>query len=341
MSRSTFALKPVAPAGRVARTTGGSAAAAETVGAEVLLAQPRGFCAGVVRAIDIVERALELYGAPVYVHHEIVHNGYVVQSLRERGAVFVDHLDDIPPGAPTVFSAHGVSSAVAAQAAARGLQVVDATCPLVSKVHQQAQRYVQQGRSVLVIGHAGHQEVVGTMGRVPGARLVSSVADVQALRGARDAAMAYVTQTTLSLDDTREVIAALHARFDNLLGPDTDDICYATQNRQAAVRELASKVDVVLIVGASNSSNSARLREVAEQAGPRAYLVADESVVDLAWLQGARRIGVSAGASTPEVLVQRVVRRLAEYGAGTVMQLPGREERITFRLPLALIERAA
>jgi 4-hydroxy-3-methylbut-2-enyl diphosphate reductase len=250
-------------------------------------------------------------------------------------------VDDIPLGAPTVFSAHGVSHAVVAQAATRGLQVIDATCPLVTKVHQQAQRYAQQGRAVLVIGHAGHQEVVGTLGRVSGARLVSTVADVHQLQVPPDTALAYVTQTTLSLDDTRDIIAALHVRFSNLQGPETDDICYATQNRQAAVRELADQVDVVLIVGASNSSNSARLREVAEQAGVPAYLVADESGVDPAWLLGARRIGISAGASTPEVLVQRVLRRLGEGGAGRVVQVPGREERINFRLPLALIERAA
>lgn len=341
MRHTTIALKPVATAGHLLRAPGNRAASDGALAAEVWLAQPRGFCAGVVRAIEIVERALELYGAPVYVHHEIVHNGHVVQSLRERGAVFVDCVEDIPLGAPTVFSAHGVSHAVVAQAAARGLQVIDATCPLVSKVHQQAQRYAQQGRAVLVIGHAGHQEVVGTLGRVPGARLVSTVADVHRLQVPPDTALAYVTQTTLSLDDTRDIIAALHVRFSNLQGPDTDDICYATQNRQAAVRELAGQVDLVLVVGAGNSSNTARLREVAEQAGVPAYLVADESGVDPAWLLGARRIGISAGASTPEVLVQRVLRRLGECGAGRVVQVPGREERINFRLPLALIERAA
>ncbi len=317
------------------------APAAPGLAADVWLAQPRGFCAGVIRAIEIVERALERYGAPVYVYHEIVHNGHVVQSLRERGAVFVDALDGVPPGSPLVFSAHGVAPAVVAQAEQLRLQVVDATCPLVSKVHQQAQRYAQQGRAVLVIGHAGHQEVVGTLGRVPGARLVSTLADVQALQLPADAPVAYVTQTTLSLDDTRDIIAALQARFSKLLGPDTDGICYATQNRQAAVRALAAQVDVMLVVGASNSSNSARLREVAAQVGLPAYLVSDENGVDPAWVQGARRVGVSAGASTPEVLVQRVAERLREWGAGAVVQTAGREEHIVFRLPLALMRRAA
>lgn len=337
MAQSTPLAVPGGPhsAGHVAPASGGG------VAAEVWLAQPRGFCAGVIRAIDIVERALELYGAPVYVFHEIVHNGHVVQSLRERGAVFVESLDAVPAGAPTVFSAHGVSTAVVLQAQKQGLQVVDATCPLVSKVHQQAQRYAQQGRQLLVIGHAGHQEVVGTLGRVPGARLVSTVADVQALQWPAHTAVAYVTQTTLSLDDTREVIAALHARFSDVQGPDTDGICYATQNRQAAVRALAAQVDLVLVVGASNSSNSARLREVAAQQGLPAYLVADETDIDAHWLQGARRIGVSAGASTPEVLVQRVAQRLREWGAGVVLQSAGVEEHIVFRLPLALLRRAA
>ncbi len=327
------ATDPLAPPG------GTDAAVASA--AEVWLAQPRGFCAGVIRAIEIVERALDLYGAPVYVFHEIVHNGHVVQGLRDRGAVFVDSLDAIPSGAATVFSAHGVSTAVVAQARRQGLQVVDATCPLVTKVHQQAQRYAQQGRQVLVIGHAGHQEVVGTLGRVPGARLVSTVADVQALQLPAHAALAYVTQTTLSLDDTREVIAALHVRFTNLLGPDTSGICYATQNRQAAVRELAERVDVMLVVGASNSSNSARLREVAAQLGLPAYLVADEAGIDPAWIHGMHCIGVSAGASTPEVLVQRVAQRLRDWGAGVVMQSAGLEEHIVFRLPLASLRRAA
>ena len=309
--------------------------------ADIWLAQPRGFCAGVVRAIEIVERALALHGAPVYVYHEIVHNGHVVNSLRERGAVFVDTLDAVPRGALTVFSAHGVSTAVAAQATRQQLQVLDATCPLVHKVHQQAQRYAQQGRTIVVIGHAGHEEVVGTLGRVHSAHLVSTVHDVLRLPLAPDAAVAYVTQTTLSLDDTREVIAALHGRFANLQGPETDGICYASQNRQTAARTLAAAVDVMLVVGAANSSNANRLREVSAQQGVPSYLVADETGLDAAWLQGAKRVGVTAGASTPEVLVQRVAQRLRELGAGVVLQAPGVQENVVFRLPLALLRRAA
>ena len=310
--------------------------------AQVLLAQPRGFCAGVVRAIEIVERALELHGAPVYVYHEIVHNGHVVDRLRERGAVFVDALDQVPPQAVTVFSAHGVSLAVERQARARGLDVIDATCPLVSKVHLQAQRYARAGHTLIVIGHPGHEEVEGTMGRIDTpVFLVSDLADVQRLTLAPDTPLAYVTQTTLSLDDTRDIIAGLRQRFPAIVGPDTDDICYATQNRQTAVRELASQVELVLVVGARNSSNSMRLREVAAQQGVPAYLVQDESGIDPAWLAGVHRIGVSAGASTPEVLVQRVAQRLRELGVGEVRQAPGLEEGIVFRLPVALLRRAA
>lgn len=310
--------------------------------AEVLLARPRGFCAGVVRAIEIVERALELHGAPVYVFHEIVHNGHVVADLREKGAVFVDSLEQVPKGAVTVFSAHGVSLAVVRQSQSRKLQVIDATCPLVSKVHLQAQRYAKTGHAIVVIGHAGHEEVVGTMGRIEGpVHLVSEVAGVAALPLAPDAPVAYVTQTTLSLDDTREIIAALKARFERIVGPETDDICYATQNRQNAVRELAAQVDLVLVVGARNSSNSARLREVAAQQGRPAHLVQDESGIDPAWVAGARRIGVTAGASTPEVLVQRVAQRLRELGAGQVRQADGADEGIVFRLPVALLRPVA
>lgn len=310
--------------------------------AEVLLARPRGFCAGVVRAIEIVERALELHGAPVYVFHEIVHNGHVVADLREKGAVFVDSLEQVPKGAVTVFSAHGVSLAVVRQSQSRKLQVIDATCPLVSKVHLQAQRYAKSGHTIVVIGHAGHEEVVGTMGRIEGpVHLVSEVAGVAALPLAPDAPVAYVTQTTLSLDDTREIIAALKARFERIVGPETDDICYATQNRQNAVRELAAQVDLVLVVGARNSSNSARLREVAAQQGRPAHLVQDESGIDPAWVAGARRIGVTAGASTPEVLVQRVAQRLRELGAGQVRQADGADEGIVFRLPVALLRPVA
>jgi 4-hydroxy-3-methylbut-2-enyl diphosphate reductase len=309
---------------------------------EVVLARPRGFCAGVVRAIEIVERALQLHGAPVYVFHEIVHNGHVVADLRQRGAVFVDSLDEVPQGATTVFSAHGVSLEVVRQAAERGLDVIDATCPLVTKVHLQAQRYAARGYAIVVIGHAGHEEVVGTMGRVEGeVYLVSEVADVQRLPLAADAALAYVTQTTLSLDDTRGIIAALKLRFTRLIGPDTDDICYATQNRQNAVRELARQVDLMLVVGARNSSNSTRLREVAAQQGVAAHLIQDDAGIDPGWLDGVRRIGISAGASTPEVLVQRVADRLRTLGARDVRQAEGVDEGIVFRLPAALLRRAA
>jgi len=309
---------------------------------ELLLARPRGFCAGVVRAIDIVERALKLYGVPVYVFHEIVHNGHVVADLRSRGAVFVDRLEQVPFGAVTVFSAHGVSLQVVREAEDRGLQVIDATCPLVSKVHQQAQRYARSGHTIIVIGHAGHEEVEGTMGRVSTpVHLVSDRAEVQGLPLAADTPLAYVTQTTLSLDDTRDIIAALRQRFPQIVGPDTDDICYATQNRQNAVRALAAQVDLVLVVGARNSSNSMRLREVAAQQGVPSHLVQDETGIELPWLAGVRRIGITAGASTPEVLVQRVAARLRELGAGEIRQTDGLEEGIVFRLPVALLRRAA
>jgi len=310
--------------------------------AQVLLARPRGFCAGVVRAIEIVERALDLHGAPVYVFHEIVHNGHVVADLRTKGAVFVDSLEQVPKGAVTVFSAHGVSLAVMRLAQSRKLQVIDATCPLVTKVHLQAQRYARQGHVIVVIGHPGHEEVEGTMGRVETeVHLVSDVAQVAALPMPAGTPVAYVTQTTLSLDDTRGIIAALKARYPDIVGPETDDICYATQNRQNAVRELAAQVDIVLVVGARNSSNSARLREVAQQQGKPAHLVQDETGIDPAWVAGARRIGITAGASTPEVLVQRVAQRLRDLGAGDVRQAEGDDEGIVFRLPVALLRRAA
>ena len=310
--------------------------------AQVLLARPRGFCAGVVRAIEIVERALDLHGAPVYVFHEIVHNGHVVADLRAKGAVFVDSLEQVPKGAVTVFSAHGVSLAVMRLSQSRKLQVIDATCPLVTKVHLQAQRYARQGHVIVVIGHAGHEEVEGTMGRVETeVHLVSDTAQVAALPMPEGTPVAYVTQTTLSLDDTRGIIAALKARYPAIVGPDTDDICYATQNRQNAVRELAAQVDVVLVVGARNSSNSARMREVAQQQGKPAHLVQDETGIDPAWVAGARRIGITAGASTPEVLVQRVAQRLRELGASEVRQAEGHDEGIVFRLPVAVLRRAA
>jgi 4-hydroxy-3-methylbut-2-en-1-yl diphosphate reductase len=309
---------------------------------EVLMAQPRGFCAGVVRAIEIVERALELFGAPVYVFHEIVHNGHVVADLRARGAVFVDSIEEVPPGAVTIFSAHGVSTTVVRQAFGRALDVIDATCPLVTKVHLQAQRYAAQGRTLVVIGHAGHEEVVGTMGRVDTpVHRAGDVGEVAGLPIAADEPVAYVTQTTLSLDDTRAVIDALQQRFPGIVGPDTDDICYATQNRQGAVRRLAAEVDLLLVVGARNSSNSQRLREVAAQQGVTAYLVQDETGIDPAWLAGVQRIGLTAGASTPELLVQRVAARLREWGAGDIRQLEGTLEEVVFRLPVALLRRAA
>lgn len=307
---------------------------------QVILAQPRGFCAGVTRAIDIVDRALILHGAPVHVFHEIVHNQWVVDDLRSRGAVFVNALDDVPAHAVVVFSAHGVSRQVVAHARARGLHAIDATCPLVAKVHQQAQRFVRQGRTLIMIGHAGHEEVVGTMGQVDApVHLVSHSADVQALDLSPDDALAYVTQTTLSLDDTREIIAALLARFPGIVGPKVDDICYATQNRQVAVRALAARVDLVLVVGARNSSNSNRLREVAERSGVPARLVQDEHEIDPAWLRGAPRVGVTSGASTPELLVQRVVAALGVLHPDPltpVVQLPGVREEVSFRLPAEL-----
>ncbi|WP_439519261.1 4-hydroxy-3-methylbut-2-enyl diphosphate reductase [Hydrogenophaga sp.] len=307
---------------------------------QVILAQPRGFCAGVTRAIDIVDRALAIHGAPVHVFHEIVHNQWVVDDLRTRGAVFVDALDDVPANAVVVFSAHGVSRQVVAHAKARGLHAIDATCPLVSKVHQQAQRFVRQGRTLLMIGHAGHEEVVGTVGQVDApVHLVSHTADVDTLDLPGDAPVAYVTQTTLSLDDTREIIAALHARFPGIVGPEVDGICYATQNRQVAVRALAARVDLVLVVGARNSSNSNRLREVAERSGVPARLVQDEHEIDPAWLRGAPRVGVTSGASTPELLVQRVVAALAALHPDPltpVVQLPGVREEVSFRLPAEL-----
>ena len=309
-------------------------------GFEVLLAQPRGFCAGVTRAIEIVERALALHGAPVYVFHEIVHNGHVVADLRARGAVFVDSLDQVPPGAMTVFSAHGVSRAVVAQARRRTLDVLDATCPLVTKVHLQAQRYARLGFSIVVIGHRGHEEVEGTMGSVDApVYLVSTAADVQALPLRSDAPLAYVTQTTLSLDDTREVIAALTARFPAIVGPNVDDICYATQNRQNAVRTMAAQVDLVIVVGARNSSNSARLREVAAQSGTPAHLVQDADEIDPAWLAAVRAVGLTAGASTPEVLVHAVSTRLRALGATEVRALDGVRENVVFRLPVELLRR--
>lgn len=304
---------------------------------KVVLAQPRGFCAGVVRAIDIVERALTKYGAPIYVRHEIVHNRHVVESLKAKGAQFVEDLSEVPDGAVAVFSAHGVSRAVMAEARARDLPTLDATCPLVTKVHNQGRRYVAQGRTVVLIGHAGHPEVEGTLGQIDGpTHLVQSEAEVNRLPLAIDAPIAYVTQTTLSVDDTRSIIEALERRFSDVVGPETRDICYATQNRQTAVRELSGIADVILVVGARNSSNSNRLREIGEEAGVPSYLVADGSEVDLAWVQGAKVVGLTAGASAPEVLVQDVIEVLRGAGPIDVSVLSGIEENITFRLPAEL-----
>ena len=309
---------------------------------KVILAKPRGFCAGVERAIEIVERALEKYGAPVYVRHEIVHNKYVVDSLRAKGAVFVEELDEIPPGGITVFSAHGVSQKVEDDAALRSLPVIDATCPLVSKVHAEAQRYADGGRDVILIGHDGHPEVEGTMGRVTGkVHLVATAEDVAGLEVSDPLRLSYVTQTTLSVDDTKSVIDALTERFPEIIGPSTKDICYATQNRQRAVRELANLVDVILVVGAHNSSNSNRLRELAGEMGIRGYLIADASLLDAAWVKGVRAVGVTAGASAPEVLVTEVVDRLKELGATEVELLAGVEENVRFKMPPELADMAA
>jgi 4-hydroxy-3-methylbut-2-enyl diphosphate reductase len=308
---------------------------------KIILAKPRGFCAGVERAIEIVERALQKYGAPVYVRHEIVHNKHVVESLRAKGALFVDELDEIPLGGITVFSAHGVSQKVEDDAASRDLPVIDATCPLVSKVHAEAQRYADDGRDVILIGHAGHPEVEGTMGRITGrVHLVATPADVAGLEVGDPARLSFVTQTTLSVDDTKSVIEALRARFPGIIGPDTRDICYATQNRQRAVRDMAALVDVILVVGAENSSNSNRLRELAEEMGVRGYLIADASALDPEWLNGAAAVGVTAGASAPEHLVQELVDRLRQLGATEVEILSGVDEHVRFRMPKELADTA-
>jgi 4-hydroxy-3-methylbut-2-en-1-yl diphosphate reductase len=312
---------------------------AEAKRLKVILSQPRGFCAGVVRAIEIVERALRKYGPPVYVRHEIVHNRHVVERLKAKGAHFVENLDDIPEGAVTIFSAHGVPRAVVDEAVARDLPVLDATCPLVTKVHNEARRYVARGRTLILIGHAGHPEVEGTMGQVTDpVYLVQTEKDVELLDLPCDAPVAYVTQTTLSIDDTRGIIAALQKRFSDIVGPDTRDICYATQNRQTAVRELSTLVDVILVVGAKNSSNSNRLREIGEEAGIPAYLIADGSELDARWLLGAATVGITAGASAPEVLVEDVIAALRRIGSVEVSTLPGREENLEFRLPTALAD---
>ncbi|MBV9841983.1 MAG: 4-hydroxy-3-methylbut-2-enyl diphosphate reductase [Sphingomonadaceae bacterium] len=303
----------------------------------VLLAQPRGFCAGVIRAIQIVDGALDRAGAPVYVRHEIVHNRHVVDGLKARGAIFVEELDEVPDGAVTVFSAHGVSREVQANAARRGLPVIDATCPLVSKVHAQGRRYVGSGRTLILIGHAGHPEVEGTLGQIDGpVHLVGSAAEVATLALPLDTPLAYITQTTLSVDDTKEVIAALEARFADVIGPSTSDICYATQNRQSAVRALCAQADLLLVVGSPNSSNSSRLREIGEEMGRPSYLVGDGNDIDRAWFDGIVTVGITAGASAPEELVQDVIRAIRQFVDVTVETLDGIEETMEFRLPPAL-----
>jgi len=309
---------------------------------EILLANPRGFCAGVDRAIEIVERALESFGAPIYVRHEVVHNRFVVDGLRARGAVFVDELDEVPDGATVIFSAHGVPQSVRRQAAARQLRVFDATCPLVTKVHIEVARHAKAGRDVVLIGHAGHPEVEGTLGQwdKSGASgeiyLVETPEDVARMAPKHPDNIAYSTQTTLSIDDTRAVIEALRLRFPAILGPRHDDICYATQNRQDAVRKLGQQCDLVLVVGSPNSSNSNRLRELAEKQGVPAHLIDGAGDIDRTWLVGKRRVGVTAGASAPESLVQDVIARLRDWGGGAVQELEGDPENVVFALPKEL-----
>lgn len=300
----------------------------------VILARPRGFCAGVVRAIDIVERALELFGAPVYVRHEIVHNKHVVERLRQKGAIFVDEVEEIPEGAVTVFSAHGVSRKVEGDAAAHGLDVIDATCPLVRKVHKEGRLYADRGYDVVLVGHDGHAEVEGTRGQISGRlHVVSTEEEVAALEVADPERVAFVTQTTLSLFDTQHVITALRQRFPSIVGPDTRNICYATQNRQKAVLELASDVQLLVVVGSANSSNANRLREIGEGAGVPSYLVDDASKFDPAWLEGVHAIGLTAGASTPESLVQELIARIAMYRPIVVETQAGHDEHVHFRVP--------
>lgn len=308
---------------------------------EIKLANPRGFCAGVDRAIDIVNRALEVFGPPIYVRHEVVHNKFVVDDLKGRGAIFVDELSEVPDDVIVIFSAHGVSKAVQREAESRNLKVFDATCPLVTKVHMEVTKYSAQGQECVLIGHEGHPEVEGTMGQYDSAKgggiyLVESPADVETLKVTHPDQLAYVTQTTLSMDDTAKVIDALRARFPRIQGPRKDDICYATQNRQDAVKQLALEADLVLVVGSVNSSNSNRLRELAERCGAKSYLIDDVSHVDAAWLEGVSSIGITAGASAPELLVQELVDWLSEKGAGEPVLLQGAEENVRFSLPREL-----
>ena len=303
----------------------------------VVLAQPRGFCAGVERAIEIVERAITKFGPPIYVRHEIVHNRHVVEDLRRRGAVFVDEIDQVPPGAMTVFSAHGVAKRVEDIARERRLPVIDATCPLVSKVHAEGRRYAAQDREVVLVGHAGHAEVEGTIGQIPGrVHLVQTVADVATLQVGNPERLAYVTQTTLSVDDTRGIIAALKDRFPTIVGPDVRDICYATQNRQQAVHDLAKLVDVILVVGSQNSSNSNRLAEIGTELGKPSYLIDDASALQAEWFAGMGIIGLTAGASAPEMLVQGVIDGLRRFGEVEVTLLPGVAEDVKFKFPAEL-----
>ena len=317
-----------------------TAAASRTI--DIYLARPRGFCAGVERAIEIVERALDRYGPPVYVRHEIVHNKHVVESLRAKGAVFVEELHQVPEGGVTIFSAHGVAESVEDEARRRDLPVIDATCPLVSKVHKEGQNHAAKDRQVILIGHAGHPEVEGTQGRIPGGViLVTKAADVATIRVKDPDRLAYVTQTTLSVDETRDVIAALNARFPTIVGPNVKDICYATQNRQQAVRTLAAKVELLLVVGAKNSSNSNRLREIGSEIGVPSYLIDDASALKPEWLNDVRTIGVTAGASAPEELVQALIRRLGDFGRTQVHELDGVTENIVFKLPAALADKSA
>ena len=306
----------------------------------IKLANPRGFCAGVDRAIEIVNRALEVFGPPIYVRHEVVHNKFVVEDLRSRGAIFVEELDQVPDDVIVIFSAHGVSQAVRTEAAGRGLKVFDATCPLVTKVHIEVARYSRDGRECILIGHAGHPEVEGTMGQYNnpqgGMYLVESPEDVLKLEVKNDARLSFMTQTTLSVDDTSDVIDALRARFPKIVGPRKDDICYATTNRQEAVRALAEQADVVLVVGSKNSSNSNRLAELAQRMGKAAYLIDDASDIQEAWVKDAACVGVTAGASAPDILVQNVITRLQELGGGEAVPLEGREENIVFEVPKEL-----
>jgi len=303
----------------------------------VVLAQPRGFCAGVERAIEIVERALAKFGPPIYVRHEIVHNRHVVEDLRTRGAVFVDELDEIPPGSMTVFSAHGVAKRVEELAAERRLPVFDATCPLVAKVHAEGRRYAAQGREIVLVGHAGHAEVEGTIGQIPGTvHLVQTAEDVATLEVGSADRLAYITQTTLSVDDTKGIISALQSRFPSIVGPDVRDICYATQNRQQAVHDLAKQVDLILVVGSKNSSNSNRLREIGQELGKPSYLIDDASALERDWFAGIETVGLTAGASAPEMLVQGVLDGLRRFRQVDVSTLAGVAEDVKFKFPAEL-----